>query len=91
MPARIKIVVHGVVQGVGFRYYTYRVARKLALHGYVTNKKDGTVEVVAEGERPQLLRLIEELRIGPPGSSVQNFNLKWEEPRDDFKDFKILR
>jgi acylphosphatase len=89
--ARIKIVVHGVVQGVGFRYYTYRIANKLTLHGYVTNKKDGTVEVVAEGEKSKLLRLVEELRIGPPGSSVQNFHLRWEDPKDDFKEFKILR
>ncbi len=91
MSARIKIVVHGVVQGVGFRYYTYRVARKLSLYGYVTNKKDGTVEVVAEGEKSKLLRLVEELRIGPPGSSVQNFNLRWEDPKDDYHEFKILR
>lgn len=91
MSARIKIVVHGAVQGVGFRYYTYRIATKLTLHGYVTNKKDGTVEVVAEGEKSKLLRLVEELRIGPPGSSVQNFKLRWEDPKDDFKEFKILR
>lgn len=91
MHNRMRIVVHGLVQGVGFRYYTYRVANKLALQGYVTNRKDGTVEVVAEGEKPKLLRLVEELRIGPQGSSVQNLNLKWEDPKGDFKDFRILR
>ncbi len=91
MQTRMKIVVHGVVQGVGFRYYTYRVAKKMALQGYVTNRRDGTVEVVAEGERPKLLRLVEELRIGPPGSSVQNLNLRWEDPKGDLRDFKILR
>jgi len=91
MHARMKIVVHGVVQGVGFRYYTYRLANKLALQGYVTNRKDGTIEVVAEGDKPKLLRLVEELRIGPPGSSVQNFNLRWEDPKGDYRDFKILR
>ena len=91
MHARMKIVVHGVVQGVGFRYYTYRIANKLALQGYVTNRRDGTVDVVAEGDKPKLLRLVEELRIGPPGSSVQKLNLRWEDPKCEYRDFKILR
>lgn len=91
MSARIKIVVHGVVQGVGYRYYTYRIANKLSVNGYVTNKKDGSVEVVAEGEKSKLLRLVEELRIGPRGSRVQNFNIQWEDPKEDFKEFRILR
>ena len=44
-------VVHGTVQGVGFRYWCWRQAEKLGLTGTATNNEDGTVSVVAEGPR----------------------------------------
>ena len=88
--ARIKITVSGVVQGVGYRYFAYRTAHKLALNGYAKNRNDGTVEIVAEGDRKKLLHLIEELRIGPPGSAVDNFQIKWEDPKNDLNEFRIL-
>ena len=91
LPSRIKIQVSGNVQGVGYRYYTYRTARRLSLAGYVKNKPDGSVEIVAEGDKAKLLSLLEELRIGPPGASVQNLGIKWEDPKNEFYDFKILR
>ena len=91
MQSRIRITVSGVVQGVGFRYFTYRVASKLSLTGYVQNKKDGSVEVLAEGDRALLLKFVEELRIGPSGSTVEDFYLKWEDPKNDLKEFKIIR
>lgn len=91
MNARIRINVSGIVQGVGYRYYTFRTARKLSLTGYVQNKPNGTVEVVAEGEKSNLLRLIEELRIGPPNCSVENLSIKWEPPKSDLQDFRILK
>ncbi|MDD1776452.1 MAG: acylphosphatase [Candidatus Methanomethylicus sp.] len=91
MPSRIKICVSGNVQGVGYRYYTYRTARRLSLSGSVKNKSDGSVEIIAEGDKSKLLSLLEELRIGPPGSNVQNLDIKWEDPTNEFIDFKILR
>jgi len=90
LPARIRITVYGMVQGVGFRYFTLRLAKKLKLGGYVQNRNNGNVEVVAEGEKHNLLRLVEELRIGPPGSSVDNLHVKWEDPKNDFNEFRIL-
>ena len=91
MQSRIRITVSGVVQGVGFRYFAYRTASKMSIRGYVQNKKDGSVEVLAEGERDSLLKFVEELRIGPSGSSVEDFQLKWEDPKNDLNEFKILR
>jgi acylphosphatase len=88
---RIKLQVSGNVQGVGFRYYTLRIARRLCLTGYVKNKPDGSVEVVAEGDRGKLLNLLEDIRIGPPSSKVENLVIKWEELKNEFADFKILR
>jgi acylphosphatase len=63
----------------------------MSIRGYVQNKKDGSVEVLAEGERDSLLKFVEELRIGPSGSSVEDFQLKWEDPKNDLNEFKILR
>ena len=54
---RLSARIHGLVQCVSFRYYTLRQAQTLRLHGYVRNRFDGTVEVVAEGSR----RTLEEL------------------------------
>jgi len=48
---RRRFIIRGMVQGVGFRYWTRATARRLALRGYVRNTADGGVEVVAEGER----------------------------------------
>jgi len=53
-PSARTYVVHGRVQGVGFRYFVERVARQLGLDGYVKNRADGTVEVYASGRAEQL-------------------------------------
>ncbi|MBC7112480.1 MAG: acylphosphatase [Candidatus Methanomethyliales bacterium] len=91
MHARAQIRVYGIVQGVGFRYFTLRIARKLGLVGYVQNLNNGSVEIVAEGEKDSLLKLIEEVRIGPPGASVENLKINWDMPKGEFKEFTILR
>jgi acylphosphatase len=65
-------VVHGRVQGVGFRYFVERVAGQLGLHGYVKNRADGTVEVYASGTIEQLEELKRRLWIGPSLARVDN-------------------
>ncbi|MGC8933528.1 MAG: acylphosphatase [Candidatus Methanodesulfokora sp.] len=47
--------------------------------------------MTAEGDKQAILKLIEEVRIGPPGASVDNLKIKWEQPKGDLKDFTILR
>lgn len=91
MLARVRITIYGLVQGVGFRYFTLRIARKLGLVGYVQNLNNGSVEITAEGDKQAILKLIEEVRIGPPGATVDNLKIKWEQPKGDLKDFTILR
>jgi len=63
-------LVRGRVQGVGFRWWTRRVATQLGLRGTVRNRLDGSVEVRAEGPRDSVDRLREVLRQGPPGARV---------------------
>ena len=68
----LHVLVRGRVQGVGFRWYVREVARDLGLAGWVRNRPDGTVEVVADGERRMLERLREMLREGPDGAAVSS-------------------
>jgi acylphosphatase len=66
-----RYVVSGKVQGVGYRYFTLRVARELKLNGWVRNLPDGNVEAVASGPAARLKRFDAELRIGPPRAEVR--------------------
>jgi acylphosphatase len=59
-----------MVQGVGFRYFTHREARRIGLRGWVRNLGDGRVEAIADGTDEQLKEFEQALRRGPPGSSV---------------------
>lgn len=77
VPARLEAVVHGRVQGVGFRYFTLRVAGGLGLRGWVANESSGLVRVVAEGPPDDLRRLLAALREGPPGALIQRVDEAW--------------
>lgn len=57
--------IRGIVQGVGFRYFTLRHAQSLGLSGWVRNLPDGSVEVAARGPADAVSRLLEILRVGP--------------------------
>lgn len=73
----LKAIVRGRVQGVGFRDATARTARSLGIHGWVCNRSDGTVEVLAEGEAGALARLEAFLRTGPRFAEVTDLELSW--------------
>jgi acylphosphatase len=76
MPS-LHAVVYGDVQGVGFRYYVQRRAEEMGLAGWVGNRRDGTVEVVAEGSRAALGRLLELLSKGPGLADVDRVDAEW--------------
>lgn len=87
--ARLHAIVHGVVQGVNFRYQTRRQARALLLDGWVRNLRDGSVEVLAEGPRPQLEALLRYLHHGPPAAQVVRVEATWAAPVGDVTGFDI--
>ncbi|MEW5900029.1 MAG: acylphosphatase [Acidobacteriota bacterium] len=89
MKARAHILVSGQVQGVFFRDHARRSAESLGLTGWVKNLWDGRVEAIAEGERDQLEKLIARLKEGPPSAEVESVDVRWEEFRDEFEDFRI--
>ena len=67
-----RYLISGIVQGVGFRYFTQDEAERLRLSGYVRNLRDGRVEVYAIGSQENLARLRTILERGPRGAMVQH-------------------
>ena len=84
-----KAIVSGLVQGVGFRYFTLRQAQKHQITGYVKNLPDRTVEAYAEGEKETLQQFLAAVRRGPLGSSVEKIDVEWLLYQNEFTDFKI--
>ncbi len=87
---RLTAVVHGDVQGVGFRMFVLREAVRLGLRGYVRNVPDGTVEVVAEGPRSLLEQLLAALRRGPRMAEVASVDVTWSQAIGAFTNFRAL-
>ena len=65
-----RYIVDGLVQGVGFRWFTHRAAIRLGIRGSVANLPDGSVEILAEGDADAMSQLEHELRTGPLGARV---------------------
>ena len=89
--ARVRLKIKGRVQGVYFRASTVEQALTLGIKGWVKNCPDGSVEVVAEGERAQLEDLIGWCRTGPPGAQVHDVYTEWEASHEEFQSFFIKR
>jgi acylphosphatase len=86
---RLRAIVRGRVQAVGFRAYVYERARFRSLRGWVRNRPDGTVECVAEGPRAALDALLEELRNGPPSARIKQVDAEFEPARGDLDTFDV--
>lgn len=89
MKQRVEATVYGRVQGVSFRYYTIREATRLRLTGWVANKRDGTVKVVAEGPQESLQNLVSFLQEGPSMARVDHVDFDWSEATDEFSSFNV--
>lgn len=86
---QLHAVVHGRVHGVGFRDATRRRAADLGLAGWVCNRADNTVEVVAEGDRATLERFLTFLNLGPSAAHVTEVESAWLAASGKFNDFTI--
>lgn len=87
--AAIQATIKGMVQGVGFRYYTQRAAKRLGVCGWVRNLPDGNVEVEAVGSKETLERFIGELESGPTFARVDEIDLKWLDAEPGHQSFSI--
>jgi acylphosphatase len=89
MDKDLHAIVRGRVQGVGFRLSTLRKAGSLALCGWVMNRDDGTVELVAQGPREALDTLLGWLSCGPAGARVSAVEHTWRARRETFDAFSV--
>lgn len=89
MKSRAGIIVTGRVQGVFYRAAACEKAQGMNLTGWVRNKSDGSVEIMAEGEKENIQSLIEWCRIGPPRASVRDISVKWQEYKNEYDTFHV--
>ena len=86
---RLEAIVRGRVQGVGFRVFARRQARRLGLSGWVANEPGGRVRCVAEGPRDVLETLLHDLDEGPPGAWVDHVDATWSAATGEFEGFDV--
>jgi acylphosphatase len=85
----IRAIVQGRVQGVGFRAACAREADRLGLHGWVRNRRDGTVEVFAAGSQDRLDALVAWCHVGPTAATVHAVQVESCTPPQDLVNFSV--
>ena len=88
---RVRIVVGGIVQGVGFRNFVFHWAKKLGVNGFTRNLPTGEVESVLEGETESVNSLVRLIKHGPKISEVTDSRVEVQEFTGEFMVFKVLR
>ena len=83
-------VIIGNVKGVGFRYFVLRRAQELSINGWVSNKPNGDVEALAQGEKEGLDHFIAKVKQGPAFSRVEDVNLEWVNEAEQYFSFEII-
>lgn len=86
---RALIIVQGLVQGVGYRFFAVEQAKRFMIRGYTKNLPNGNVEIVAEGDEHAINGFIEQLRIGPAAAHVSAVDVEWKDSELGFSDFDI--
>jgi acylphosphatase len=83
------IIVSGLVQGVGYRYFASRKADELGVTGFVRNIPDGRVEIVARGDRGLIAELVALLKVGPRAARVRDVAVNWIDSGERFDRFEV--
>lgn len=86
-----KFVISGLVQGVGFRFFTQRSAARHQVRGYVKNLEDGRVEALAQGDEKSVKAFLEDLTAGPTYAEVEDIEETVLEPDKALTTFLIER
>jgi len=87
-PVRATVVFRGMVQGVGFRFTTRSIASGYAVSGYVENEPDGSVELVAEGQREEVEAFVEAVS-RQMGRYIGERHIEWGSALGEFDGFSI--
>ena len=86
---QLQLVIRGRVQGVYFRASAQREAKRLGLTGWVKNRSDSSVEIVAEGEEAGIRELYGWAQKGPAAARVERVDTRWRSYTGEFSDFRI--
>jgi len=87
---RVHLIISGDVVGVGYRAWVLRQAQDLRLSGWVKNRGDKTVELVAEGEKQALEKFIASCKKGPDVAWVEHIDITWLRASGEFVDFAVV-
>lgn len=90
MIKQVHLYIKGDVIGVGFRAWTKTQAKMIGVTGWVKNNFDG-VETVIQGEEEKVNQIIEVLKRGSPVSRVEEVEIIWQEPKEIFDEFRIVK
>jgi len=82
--------VNGNVQGVGFRFFLYNLARKLDITGTVTNQPDGSVSFTAQGKKESIEQFAKQAKYGPASAKVDDYSFIYQKPKVILNSFTIL-
>ena len=86
----VECILKGKVQGVGFRMFAQKRAEKYNLAGFAENEEDGSLTIVAQGEKEILESFIEEIQKGPHFSRIDSCKVLWHDLlQDTLTDFDI--
>ncbi len=88
---RMQVLYTGRVQGVGFRYTTKTLACGFEVTGTVRNLPDGRVELIVEGERPELEEFRRAVQDSEVGRFVRQEDVSWQTATNEFRGFEIVR
>ena len=86
---RRHVLVHGIVQGVGFRYAARREAERLGVTGWIRNRADGAVEAEIEGGEASVAAMLDWLAAGPRGAVVERTDVTALRPLDE-RAFRVI-
>jgi|SRR5271157_1569394 len=99
MDSKVYLIVHGNVQGVGYRHFVSRIAKRLGINGLVRNEEDGSVSIVASGTEPQVAQFVEEINVdyleGPSVANIERYDPSSDrfpdsERSKEFSEFAIV-
>jgi acylphosphatase len=89
MKLRAHLVVSGLVQGVGLRYFILNRAVTLGLTGFVRNQYSGEVEIEVQGDRSLIEEFMKEVKIGPRAAHVTDIKIEWLKYIESYSHFEV--
>lgn len=87
---RVYLIISGDLQGVGFRAFVVKAAKKLSIVGWVKNRRDKTVKIVGEGDKDTLERFVGMCHKGPALAVIKNSVVDWQEATGEFVAFEVV-